>query len=39
MDIVKGVESSRQFQIPLYLLMVSHNSPAVRIGGAFYYSS
>jgi len=38
MDIVKGVESSRQFQIPLYLLMVSHNSPAVRIGGAFYYS-
>lgn len=38
MDIVKGVQSSRQFQIPLYLLMVSNNSPAVRIGGAFYYS-
>jgi ATP-dependent helicase/nuclease subunit B len=38
MDIVKGVQNGRQFQIPLYLLMVAADSPSVKIGGAFYYS-
>jgi len=37
-DIIRGVRTGSQFQIPLYLLMVAADKPAIKIGGAFYYS-
>ena len=37
-EIVNGVKNGRQFQIPIYLLMVLQKQPAKKVGGAFYYS-